>query len=153
MNINELSEKNLHEVVNFYKNATKDYFHLLPVKDCTNEELENMFLDGESEGDFTYLFTDKGSTLALVTCSKPKAEIVNMCVNFDLVDEGFTQKFLEFVIKQFSAITRVFIWVCSLDGKISEMLENYGFEYTGEQKYISKEHNLLQFRYVYKRKK
>lgn len=89
----------------------------------------------------------------MATIEKSKAEIRNMYVNFDLVDEFFASKFLEFVIKQFSAITRVFVWVVSLDFKACEMLEDYGFEYTGEQEYICKEKNILKYRYLFKRKK
>lgn len=153
MNINELSEKNLRDAVQMYKLHTKDYFNYVHGSDFSDDDIADMLQDLDADGDFTYLFCDKGTTLAMLTVSKQRAEIINMFVNFSSCDEFFATKFLEFAIKQFSAITRVFIWVPSVHTSIQFMLEDYGFEYTGEQQYISKEHNLLKFKYVFKRKK
>lgn len=153
MNINELSEKNLHDAVQMYKTSVSAYAKFLPNGESSDEEIAQTFLDYENNGDFTYLFYDRGAPVAMATIEKSKAEIRNLFVNFDLIDEFFTTKYLEFIIKQFSAITRVFIWVVSLDTKACEMLEDYGFEYTGEQEYLSKENNILKFRYLFKRKK
>lgn len=152
MNINELTDKNLSDAVLLYRIA---------VKNCPNydacelgdEEIAKKYKDAEYNGDYTYMFYDRGQPLAVVTVCKFLAEIQNMSINHSLVDKSFYDKFLEFVIKQFSAITRVFLWVLSVDISTSNMLEDYGFEYTGEQEYVSKEHNILRFKYVYKRKK
>lgn len=153
MTISELTEKNVNDALALYKHSTKDYLDLTPRGLLSDEEICKMLLKGETEDDITYLFYDKGALLSMVTISKSKAEIFNLHVNFDLIDNYFPTRLLEFIIKQYSAISRVFIWVCSVNLKLCGMLEDYGFEYTGEQQYLNKDSNILRFRYVFRRKK
>ena len=153
MTISELSERNINDALSLYKLTTKDYLEKTPRGEWSDEEICQMLLDGTTDGDVTYMFSDKGVFLSMVTIAKAKAEIMNLHINFDLIDNYFPNRFLEFIIKQYSAISRVFVWVCSIDTKLCEVLEDYGFEYTGEQQYLNKESNVLRFRYVFKRKK
>lgn len=153
MNINELNEKNVVDALELYKASTIDYNEYFGKKLVSYEDFTAKMLENEKNGDFCYLFYDKTSLLAMATIAKQRAEIDNLYVNFDLVDEYFGEKYLEFVIKQFSAISRVSVWVVSKDVKIMELIENYGFEYTGEQEYLSKEHCILRYKYVFRRKK
>lgn len=153
MNIFELSEKNLNDAVALYRNTTEKYLEYLSDHPLTDDEIGKMLMEYELRGDFTYVFYDRGNAIAMVSICKSSAEIANLHVNFDAVDPHFPDKFLEFVVKQFSTIVRVFTTVVSCDTKAVDLLEKYGFEYTGEQEYISKEKNVLRYRYVYKRKK
>lgn len=153
MNIVELSDKNLCDAIALYKFATKDYLNLTDQKDFSDEKIGNFLMQSVNDSGFTYLFYDKSVVIAMVTINKNSAEIENMFINYNLIDSYFSEKFLEFVIKQFSAISRVFVWVVSIDSKAIDMIEGYGFEYTGEQQYISKEDNVLRFRYLFRRKK
>ena len=43
--------------------------------------------------------------------------------------------------------------MAKLSFALSDALEDFGFEYTGEQNYLDKEKSVLDFRYVYRRKK
>ncbi len=151
MNIVELSEKNLAEAKNLFYLAKGDFYKALD-EDIASADL-NKVLKTDEDSANTYMLADKGVYQCLVTVSKPLSSIVNLWINFDLVEEQYLSKFMEFVIKQFSAITLVFFNVDSTDYKTTHLIEDYGFEYTGEQHYVDKEKNLLTFRYVYKRKK
>lgn len=151
MNIVELSEKNILEAKNLFLLSKSDFYQALG-KNIEEVDL-NTVLKVNDDTVGTYMLADKGVYQCLVTVNKPTATIENLWINFDIIDEQYLNKFMEFVIKQFSAITLVFIWVDSLDEKLTNMLENYGFEYTGEQNYLLKDKNLLAFRYMYRRKK
>lgn len=151
MNIVEISEKNLQEAKNLFYYAKSNFYEAMGM-DIQAESIDKVLKLG-SDSVTNYLLSDKGVFQALVTVNKPTATIDNLFVNFDIIEEQYLSKFMEFVIKQFSAITLVFYWVDSLDEKMTALIENYGFEYTGEQSYIDKEKNILAFRYMYKRKK
>ena len=151
MNIVELSEKNLFEAVSLFRVAKGSFYEALG-QDPSDVDVRKMLLEDDPNS-FSYMLSDKGVFGGLVTVNKPQAEIKNLWLNYDLLEEGAFQKLMEFAIKQFSAITLVYFWIDSVDGKLAEVLEDYGFEYTGEQDYVDKEKNLLKFKYMFKRKK
>ncbi len=151
MNIVELSEKNLPEAKKLFHLAKNNFYEALGI-DIESVNLEQV-LKQDDDTVATYMLVDKGVYQSLVTINKPCSRIENLWINFDIVEEQYLSKFMEFVIKQFSAITLVFYWVDSTDYKTTHLIEDYGFEYTGEQNYIDKEKNVLTYRYVYKRKK
>ncbi len=151
MNIVELSEKNISEAKSLFVLAKRSFYQALG-EDVEAVPFEKV-LKTDDDSVSTYMLADKGVYQALVTINKPASRIENLWINFDLVEEQYLSKFMEFVIKQFSAITLVFYWVDSTDDKTTHLIEDYGFEYTGEQNYVNKENNVLSFRYVYKRKK
>ena len=152
MTIFELSEKNIGDAVALYKTTTESYSDYLP-NPPTDEEIAEKLFSFERRGDFTYLFYDKGVIVAMISVCKTVGEVENIHVNFPLVESSFPAKFLEFAVKQLSNFPRIGTTVVSTDSCAVEMLEKYGFEYTGEQEYISKEHNVLRYKYVCKRKK
>lgn len=149
MNIVELSEKNIVEAKGLFVLAKRSFYEALG-QDMESADFESAL---KIEDASTYMLADKGVYQALVTVNKSASTIENLWINFDIVEEQYLSKFMEFVIKQFSAITLVFYWVDSTDDKVTHLIEDYGFEYTGEQNYVNKENNLLSYRYVYKRKK
>ncbi len=151
MNIVELSEKNIQEATNLFVLAKQDFYQAIG-KDINSVNVEEV-LKVSDETVTTYLLADKGVYQSLVTVNKPTSTIDNLWINFDIIEEQYLSKFMEFVIKQFSAITLVFLWVDTTDEKLTHMVEDYGFEYTGEQNYIDGEKNILNLRYVYKRRK
>lgn len=151
MNIVELSDKNVLEAKNLFLLAKSNFYQALG-KDVEEVDL-NKVLKVDDDTVATYMLADKGVYQCLVTVNKPNSTIDNLWINFDVIEEQYLNKFMEFVIKQFSAITLVFLWVNSTDDKLTEMIENYGFEYTGEQNYLDKDTNVLAFRYMYRRKK
>lgn len=153
MNISEINERNVADALTLYKSATADYCDYFGKKLVSYDDFAEKMLKNEKDGDFCYLFYDKTTLLAMVTIAKQRAEIENLYVNFDVVDQYFGNKYLEFVIKQFSAISRVSVWVVSKDLKLIDLIESYGFEYTGEQEYLSKENYILRYKYIFKRKK
>ncbi len=151
MNVVELSEKNLPEAIRIYKKSKEPFFQALGKDLPSDEMVENEFYRYDTA--ITYLFMDKGTAHALITVNKDTARIENLCVDFIALDEQGLNKVLEFAIKQFSAITFVYVWVDSVDFATSEYVENYGFEYTGEQDYIDKEKFISKYKYVFRRKK
>ncbi|MBQ3495505.1 MAG: hypothetical protein IKC33_03960 [Clostridia bacterium] len=151
MNIVELSEKNFSEAVTLFRLANKDFYTARELE--INDVDVRKILFGGSENSFTYLLSDKGMYQGLVTVNKPDAEIKNLWLNYSIIDQPCILKLLEFSIKQFSAITLVYIWLNSTDLDTQGVVEDYGFEYTGEQDYIDKEKNILRYKYVFKRKK
>ena len=152
MNVVEVSEKNLHEALEFYKRDRADFYSALGKALPDDDKLEIDLL-GYETGAISYILSDKGKAYALFTTDKDSAEISNLCVDLSVLDRSIVTKTLEFAIKQFSSITLVYVWVDSLNGSISEILEDFGFEYTGEQNYLDKEKSILNFRYVFRRKK
>ena len=151
MNIVELSEKNISEAITLFRLANKDFYAAREL-DVNDVDVRAMLFGG-SEFSFTYLLSDKGMYQGLVTVNKPDAEIKNLWLNYSIIDQPCILKLLEFSIKQFSAITLVYICLNSTDFDTQSVVEDYGFEYTGEQDYIDKERNLLRYKYVFKRKK
>lgn len=152
MNVVEVSEKNLHEALDFYKRDRVDFYSALN-KDLPGDERLETELLGYETGAISYVLSDKGKAYALFTTDKDSAEISNLCFDLASLDKAIVTKTLEFAIKQFSAITLVYTWVDSLNNRVSEVLEDFGFEYTGEQNYLDKEKAILNFRYVFRRKK
>ena len=152
MNVVEVSEKNLKDAIEIYKRLTAPLYEAVPMPVPDDNELESILMGYES-GAISYMLADKGKAYALFTVNKDNAEIENFCVDDSACGDSAINKTLEFAIKQFSAITLVFTWVDSLNTKLSEILENYGFEYTGEQDYLNKDKFISRFHYVYRRKK
>lgn len=152
MNVVEVCEKNLREALDIYKRERADFFTALNLSMPDDEKLETEFL-GYETGAISYILSDKGKAYALFTTDKDNAEISNLCFDLNSLEKNTITRALEFAIKQFSAITLVFIWVDSLNQKLSDVLEDFGFEYTGEQNYLDKEKGILNFRYVFRRKK
>lgn len=152
MNIIEVSEKNVKEAIDLFKRSKAALYEAIstPMKDDSALEEE---LLGYETGAISYVLSDKGKAYALFTIDKDDAELSNLCIDGKVVDAQTMEKCLEFAAKQFSSITFVFTWVDSLDVILSEYLESFGFEYTGEQDYLDKEKFLSRFRYVYRRKK
>ena len=152
MNVVEVSEKNLKDAIDIFKRLTAPLYEAVPMPVPDDNELESILMGYES-GAISYMLADKGKAYALFTVNKDNAEIENFCVDDSACSDAAINKTLEFAIKQFSAITLVFTWVDSLNTKLSEILENYGFEYTGEQDYLNKDKFISRFHYVYRRKK
>ncbi len=152
MTIVELNEKNFSDALNFLK---KERGALCEEMECSlpeDAEIELSFRGKSGEG-ITYLFLEKGNCNALVTVDKPNCEIQNFIIDFKAVNKTNLQKILEFTLKQFSAVTLVFIWVNSLEKELLDLIENYGFEYTGEQDYINKEKFISRYKYSFRRKR
>lgn len=152
MNIVELNEKNLSDALDIYKRTKAEYFVAVGKAIPDDKTIEDSLYCDET-GALTFLFVEKGAVYGLVTVNKSTAEIENFCVDFSIADESVKQRMLEFSIKQFSTITLVFIWVDSISSALSDMLESYGFEYTGEQDYIDKQRGISRYKYVFRRKK
>ena len=152
MNIVELNEKNLTEALKVFKRVQTPFFEQLSTDVPEDSAIKNRFYGTDGDG-ITYLFTEKGSCNGLVTIDKSVAEIKNLSLDFDVLGEADLNKILEFTLKQFSAITLVFVWVNSLDSSVLDLIENYGFEYTGEQDYLNKDKFISNYRYVFRRKK
>ena len=152
MNVVEVTEKNLREAIELYKRSKAEFFSAIdtPMKD---DEALGEELMGYETGALSYVLADKGKAYALFTSDKDAAELSNLCIDYNAVDEAARERFLEFAIKQFSSITFVFTWADSLDDKLVDVLEGYGFEYTGEQYYLDKNKSVLRYHYVYRRKK
>ncbi|MBO7369172.1 MAG: hypothetical protein J6U25_02680, partial [Clostridia bacterium] len=138
MNVVEVCEKNLHEALDIYKRERAEFFTALYLTMPDDEKLETEFF-GYETGAISYILSDKGRAYALFTTDTDRAEISNLCFDLGSLDKAAITKTLEFAIKQFSAITLVFIWVDSLNQRLSDVLEDFGFEYTGEQNYLDKE--------------
>ena len=152
MNIVELNEKNLTEALKVFKRIRAPYYEQT-FKDCPDDDaIKDSFYGAGGDG-ITYVFTEKGSCNGLVTIDKSVAQIKNLSFDFSALADADLTKILEFTLKQFSAITLVFIWVSSLETEVIDLLENYGFEYTGEQDYIDKERFISNYKYVFRRKK
>ncbi|MBO4572756.1 MAG: hypothetical protein J5762_03200 [Clostridia bacterium] len=152
MNIVELNEKNLGEALRIFKKTKAEYYEAVGEEIPSDSVIGEGFRGVSGEG-ITYLFTEKGVCNALVTIDKPIAEIRNFSIDFSALGEADLTKILEFTVKQFSAITLVFIWITSLDNAVMDLIEGFGFEYTGEQDYIDKDKFLSAYKYVYRRKK
>ena len=152
MNVVEVCERNLKEAVDLYKRTKAEYFSTIGAKMKEDSALEDELL-GYETGSISYVLADKGKAYALFTVDKENAELANLCVDHQIVDRAAMERCLEFAVKQFSSITFVFTWADSLDASLSNSLEDFGFEYTGEQNYLDKEKTVLRFRYVYRRKK
>ena len=152
MNVVEVCERNLKEAVDLYKRTKAEYFSTIGAKMKEDSALEDELL-GYETGSISYVLADKGKAYALFTVDKENAELANLCVDHQIVDRAAIERCLEFAVKQFSSITFVFTWADSLDASLSNSLEDFGFEYTGEQNYLDKEKTILRFRYVYRRKK
>ena len=152
MNIVEVSEKNVREAVELFKRSKEKLYDAISATIKADEELEKDIL-GYETGAISYVLSDKGKAYALFTVDKDNAELLNFCVDYTVVDAASIERCLEFAVKQFSSITFVFTWVDSFDSALSDCLEAFGFEYTGEQDYLDKEKFVLRFRYVYRRKK
>ena len=152
MNVVEVCERNLKEAIDLYKRTKSEYFSAIGASMKEDAELEEELL-GYETGSIQYVLADKGKAYALFTVDKDNAELTNLCVDHRVVDRSNIDKCLEFAVKQFSSITFVFTWADSLDQTLSDSLEDFGFEYTGEQDYLDKEKMVLRFRYVYRRKK
>ena len=152
MNVVEVCERNLKEAVDLYKRTKAEYFSTIGAKMKEDSALEDELL-GYETGSISYVLADKGKAYALFTVDKENAELANLCVDHQIVDRAAMERCLEFAVKQFSSITFVFTWADSLDASLSNSLEDFGFEYTGEQNYLDKEKTILRFRYVYRRKK
>ncbi len=152
MNIVELNEKNLNEALRIFKSTKTEYYKAVDEQMPADEVIAEGFRGVSGEG-ITYLFTEKGVANGLVTIDKPIAEIKNFSIDFTALSKADLTKILEFTVKQFSAITLVFIWVTSIDGAVMELIEDFGFEYTGEQDYIDKAKFLSAYKYVFRRKK
>lgn len=151
MNIVELSEKNIAEAKNLFVIAKGEFFNAMD-RDAEIIDI-GQYLLPQSDSFVTYMLADKGVYQSLVTLNKSTATIENLWINFGIAEDMYLSKFLEFAIKQFSAQPLVFYWVESTDEKVTRLIENYGFDYTGEQAYVDKERNISKFRYVYRRKK
>ena len=152
MNIVELNEKNLTEALKTFKKF-RNSFYSETGRDMPDDEQIKDDLFGTYGDEITYVFTEKGNCFGLVTIDKPNAEIRNLTLDLNALEKDNLQKVLDFSLKQFSAISLVFVWVSSLDGDVIDVLETYGFEYTGEQDYIDKEKHISSYRYVYRRKR
>ena len=152
MNIVELNEKNLNDALNVYKKTKARYFEALG-KDLPDDKTIEDSLYCDETGAITFLFVEKSVVYGLVTVNKSTAEIENLCIDFAIADDSVKQRMLEFAIKQFSTITLVFVWADSTATDVSDLLESYGFEYTGEQDYIDKQRGISRNKYVFRRKK
>ena len=152
MNIVELNERNLNDALKVYKKVRMPYYEQLSLSVPEDNVIKNGFYGSNGEG-ITYSFTEKGSCNGLVTIDKAVAEIKNLSLDFTALSALDLNKILEFTLKQFSAISLVFIWVNSLNTEVIDLIEGYGFEYTGEQEYVDKERFISDYKYVYKRKK
>lgn len=152
MNIVELNEKNLGEAISLYKRTKAELYNALCREMPSDAEIEEN-LSGRNSGAITFLFVEKSVTYGLVTVNKASQEIENLCIDFALCNADVKQRILEFSIKQFSTITLVFVWVDSTEGLVSELISDYGFEYTGVQDYIDKQKSISRYKYFFKRKK
>ena len=152
MNIVELNEKNLPEALRVYKKFQAEVCEQTGAALPEDGEIEESFYGSNGEG-ITYTFLEKGNCFGLVTIDKAVAEIKNLTVDFSLLSKSDLMRVTEFTLKQFSAITLVFVWVSSLQTELMDFLEEYGFEYTGQQDYLDKAKYIQNYRYVYKRKK
>ena len=152
MNIVELNEKNLPEAIRTFKRLNAPIFEQISVEMPDDGAIESSFYGSNGEG-ITYVFTEKGNCNGLVTIDKADAQIKNFSLDLGVLGANELNKILEFTLKQFSAITLVFIWVNSINVPLAEVIENYGFEYTGEQDYIDKERFISDYKYVFRRKK
>jgi len=152
MNIVELSEKNMNEAVKVYKRVQLPLYEQLVKQLPEDNVIKKDFYGSEGDG-ITYLFTEKGNCNGLVTIDKPTAEIKNLSLDFDNLSQSDLNKILEFTLKQFSAISLVFLWVNSLDNSVMDLIEQYGFEYTGQQDYLNKDKFISNYKYVFRRKK
>ncbi len=152
MTIVELNEKNFSDALNFLKRERGVLCEEIGCSLPDDSEIELSFR-GKSGDGITYLFLEKGNCNALVTVDKPSCEIQNFAIDFKAINKTNLQKVLEFTLKQFSAVTLVFIWVNSLEKELLDLIENYGFEYTGEQDYINKERFISKYKYSFRRKR
>ena len=152
MTIVELNEKNFNEGLNFLKREKGALCNEIGIALAEDSELIASFRGKSGEG-LTYLFLEKGNCNAIVTVDKPSCEIQNLAVDFNAMGKANLQKLLEFTLKQFSAVTLVFIWVTSLEKELMELIEAYGFEYTGEQDYIDKDKFISRYKYSFRRKR
>ena len=152
MNIVELNEKNLNEALKVFKRIKTPYFNDIGAEIPSDEAVIGSFRGASGDG-ITYVFTEKGNCFGLVTVDKSVAEIKNLTMDLNSLSSSDRTRIIEFTLKQFSSITLVFIWVSSLDTAISSLLEDYGFEYTGEQDYINKDRFISNYKYVFRRKK
>mgnify|MGYP002521797304 CR=1 FL=1 len=152
MNIVELSDKYIGEVLRIYKTEKSEYFRAIGKEMPTDEEILHS-LNGKDTGSISFAFVEKSVTYGMVTVNKSTAEIENLCIDYAIADKAARQRMLEFSIKQFSTITLVFIWTDTTEVTLSNLLEDYGFEYTGEQDYVNKERSISKYKYVFRRKK
>lgn len=152
MNIIELNERNYPEALRAYKKARVCYCETLGIDMPDDETIRKSFYGTTGEG-ITYLFTEKGTANGLVTIDKASQEIKNLSLDFAALSKPDLNKILEFTLKQFSAIALVFVWVSSLSGDVISLIEEYGFEYTGEQGYVDKDKFISDYKYVYRRKR
>ena len=152
MTIVELNEKNFNDALNFLKKEMGALCEEMESSLPEDAEIQSSFR-GKSGDGITYLFLEKGNCNALVTVDKPSCEIQNFAIDFKVVNKTNLQKILEFTLKQFSAVTLVFIWVNSLEKELLDLIEAYGFEYTGEQDYINKERFISRYKYSFRRKR
>lgn len=152
MNIVEVSEKNVKEAIELFKRSKSALYEAISAPMKEDSLIEEDLL-GYETGAISYVLSDKGRAYVLFTIDKDNAELSNFCVDKKAVDAAAMERCLEFAAKQFSSLTFVFTWVDSLDVTLSDFLEAFGFEYTGEQNYLDKEKLVLRFRYVYRRKK
>lgn len=152
MNIVELSDKYLGEAIKIYKKTKADFYQAIGKEMPSDEEITRM-LYGEETGSISFVFVEKAVTYGLVTVNKATAEIENLCIDFSIGTGAIRQRILEFSIKQFSTITLVFIWTDTTEVALANLLEEYGFEYTGEQDYINKTSSISKYKYVFRRKK
>ena len=152
MNIVELNERNLPEALRVYKKFQAEICEQTGRVLPEDSEIEDSFYGTNGEG-ITYTFLEKGNCFGLVTIDKATAEIKNLTMDFSLLSKSDLMRVTEFTLKQFSAITLVFVWVNSLQSELMNFLEDYGFEYTGQQDYLDKSKYIQNYRYVYKRKR
>lgn len=152
MTIVEMNEKNFTEGLNFFKREKGALCKDIGIQLPEDSEISKGFYGKSGEG-ITYLFLEKGNCNALITVDKPNCTIESLIIDFNAMNSVNMQKLLEFTLKQFSAVTLVFLWVTSLEIKLLELIEQYGFEYTGEQDYIDKQRFISNYKYSFRRKK
>lgn len=152
MTIVELNEKYLGEALNFFKRERGVVCAEIGTELPEDSQIKEGFYGKSGEG-ITYLFLEKGNCNAIITVDKPSCEICNLIIDFNAMSAPNIQKLLEFTLKQFSAVTLVFFWVTSTETKLLDLIEDYGFEYTGEQDYIDKQRFISRYKYSFRRKR
>ncbi|MDY4187128.1 MAG: GNAT family N-acetyltransferase [Candidatus Borkfalkiaceae bacterium] len=155
MYIVEMTEKNVDDVASCYvlgwKSSHEKLYDSDYVQAFSPEKTAAFLRKDQGLERITFVAYDKGKAVGFITIDKEKCDIPRLYVIPEKQRQGVGTKLIEFGIKQLSAITRIYVSLLAANEAGVGFFEDYGFEFTGEQRTLK--NGQLELKYVYKRKK
>lgn len=155
MYIVEMNDKNIVDVADCYLNSwNSSHAGKYPEGAVTNFNIEKFIniLKKDNEADrITFIAYDKNNIIGFITIDKESSELTHLYVVPARQRQGMGTKLLEFGIKQMTGVNRIYTTVLSINNIGIAFFEQYGFEFTGEQRALKS--GILEFRYVFRKRR